>query len=214
VLRLGAGAEIDVFDGRGGMCHARVAEVKGARVQVELIAPAAAAPEAAVRVTLAVSVLKGDKMDDVVRDSVMMGAVAIEPVVAARSEISLAALTRGQRAARWRRIALSSVKQCGRAVVPAVAQPQALPAWLEERRTERVLVLREPSRGRVSRLGQTPRAEAVRLLIGPEGGWSDEELSAFDAAGFAAVSLGGRTLRADAAPLVAMAALYEAWQAW
>jgi 16S rRNA (uracil1498-N3)-methyltransferase len=214
VLRLGTGDEIDVFDGRGSMFHARVAEVRGAHVRVELIEPAPAAPEAGAHVTLVMSVLKGDKMDDVVRDAVMMGAVAIEPVVAARSEISLAALTRGRRSARWQRIAVSSVKQCGRAVVPPIAPPRSLMAWLGEPRTDRVLVLREPSSGRVRPLGEASCAEAVHLLVGPEGGWSDEELSAFDSEGFAGVSLGGRTLRADAAPLAAMAALYEAWQAW
>ena len=214
VLRLGVGAEIDVFDGRGGMFHARVVELARATARVEIIGPAASATEPAVRVTLVMSVLKGDKMDNVVRDAVMMGVSAVQPVVAARTETSLAALSRGQRVERWTRIAVASVKQCGRAVVPAVRQPLDLRAWIAQRSPEPVLVLREPAAGMARRLRDVVPSPGVHLMVGPEGGWSGEELAAFDAAGYAAVSLGGRTIRADAAPIIAMSALYEAWSAW
>ena len=71
-------------------------------------------------ITLVVSVLKGDKIDDVVRDAVMLGVTSIRPVVSERSEISLAAMAKSSRIARWQRIAVASAKQCGRAVVPAI----------------------------------------------------------------------------------------------
>ena len=92
--------------------------------------PAAVARRAGARnraspLTLAQAVLKGDKMDDVVRDAVMMGVAAIQPIVTARSEVTRAALERGHRRERWQRVAVSSAKQCGRAVVPAVLEPVA-----------------------------------------------------------------------------------------
>lgn len=214
VLRLGVGAEVDVFDGRGGMFLARVVELGRAGAQVQVLGPAPSAPEARLAVTLVISVLKGDKMDDVVRDAAMMGAGAVQPVVSARSEMSLAALLRGHRAERWQRIAVASVKQCGRAVVPVVRAPRELRAWAVQPGGDPVLVLYEPSAGIASRLGDVPSEPAVQLLVGPEGGWAEEERASFETARFRAVSLGRRTLRAEAAPLVAMAAIYEAWNGW
>jgi 16S rRNA (uracil1498-N3)-methyltransferase len=214
VLRLGAGAEIDVFDGRGGMFRATVVEVARARVRLAIGGLAAAAPEPGLQVTLVMSALKGDKMDDVVRDAAMMGIAAVQPVVSARSEVGLATLQRGHRAQRWTRIAIASVKQCGRAVVPTVREPIGLDAWIAGGPAEPTLVLQEPSRGPAHRLRDVPISPAARLLVGPEGGWTRQESTAFEAAGFHAVSLGGRTLRADAAPIVVLAALYEAWDGW
>ena len=211
---MGAGADIDVFDGRGGMFHARVVEANRAGVRIAVLGPAPAAAEPALRVALVMSVLKGDKMDDVVRDAAMMGVAVVQPLLAARSEVSLAALRRGHRAERWTRIAIASVKQSGRAVVPLVAEPIDLVAWIRQRSAEAVLVLQEPAAGIAKPLRDVARSPAVQLLVGPEGGWAGEELAAFEAAGFAAVSLGARTIRADAAPVVAIAALYEAWDGW
>jgi len=214
VMRLSVGAEIDVFDGRGGMFEARVEAVVRDAVRVRVMGPAPSAAEAAVRVTLVASVLKGDKMDDVVRDAVMMGVAGIQPVVAHRSEVSVAALARGHRLARWRRIAVASVKQCGRAVLPPVHAPLDLQDWLAHRGSDAALVLTEPAAGGGAALRELPRSAGVELIIGPEGGWAAEESAAFAAAGIPAVSVGQRTLRADAAPLVAMAALFEAWDGW
>jgi 16S rRNA (uracil1498-N3)-methyltransferase len=214
VLRLGVGAEIDVFDGRGGMFHARVTAVNRARVRVQVLAPVAAAAEPVVRVTLVMSVLKGDKMDDVVRDAAMMGVAAVQPVVAARSEIRLAALGRGRRIERWQRVAIAGVKQCGRAVVPAVHPPQAVADWLVQIGPDPILVLTEPSAGAGTRLAEVPPTSDVHLVVGPEGGWTGDELKALMAAGARSIGCGPRTLRADAAPIVALAALYESWNAW
>ena len=87
-------------------------------------------------------------------------------------------------------------------------------AWIAQRSPEPVLVLREPAAGMAQTLRDVTQLPAVQLLVGPEGGWSPEELVAFEAAGFVAVSLGARTIRADAAPVVAISALYEAWDGW
>jgi 16S rRNA (uracil1498-N3)-methyltransferase len=214
VLRLGVGAAIDVFDGRGGMFRAQVVETGRTGVRVAVVSPVPPAPEPAIRVTLVMSVLKGDKMDAVVRDAAMMGVSAVQPVVASRSEISLAAVTRAHRVERWHRIAVASVKQCGRAVVPPVHGPRELRDWLAHRGSDVALVLTEPAAGGGAALREIPRRDHVELVVGPEGGWSAEESAAFAAAGLRAVSVGRRTLRADAAPLVAMAALFEAWEGW
>jgi 16S rRNA (uracil1498-N3)-methyltransferase len=179
--------------------------------------PRSAATEAAVAITVAHAVLKSDKMDDVVRDAVMIGATAIQPIVTARSEVTLAALARSHRVDRWSRVAVSSAKQCGRAVVPSVAEPISFQSCVDAIRHESLpapaLMLVEPSAHREA----TPLADldptipqAATIVIGPEGGWTLEEIEA--ASGVCRfVRLGGRTLRADAMALVAVAALFSKW---
>jgi 16S rRNA (uracil1498-N3)-methyltransferase len=214
VLRLRVGDEIDAFDGRGGMYRASVAGLTRDAVSLTITEAVAPAPEPAIRVTVAMSVLKGDKMDGVVRDVTMMGAAAVQPIVSTRSETSLATLARAHRAERWQRIAVSSVKQCGRAVVPGIALPLNLADWLEHAASEATLVLVEPSVGAGTMLSDVRRHEAVNLLVGPEGGWTPEEILMMARAGATSVSLGARTLRAETAPMVGLAALFEAWRAW
>ncbi len=212
VLRLGAGAEIDVFDGRGGLWRAQVVEAGKRSAAVRVIEAATPAPEVAVSLTLVISVLKADKMDDVVRDAVMLGATAIVPVVSDRSEISLSNVDKSQRVARWQRIAVSSAKQCGRAVVPVVAAAQTFTAYLAGSRDAARLICVEPSAGtEVRTVQEIAKLDAAHVIVGPEGGWADAELSAARLHGAVAVSLGGRTLRADAAPLVALTALLTTW---
>jgi 16S rRNA (uracil1498-N3)-methyltransferase len=212
VLRLGPGAEVEVFDGRGGLWRAEVVEAGKRSAAVRAIEAVTPAPEVGLPIAVVISILKADKMDDVVRDAVMLGATAIVPVVSERSEISLSTVEKSQRVARWQRIAVSSAKQCGRAVVPAVAPALTLAAYLAKPVAAVRLICVEPSAGAEVRIVQAvPRPASAHVIVGPEGGWSAGELEAARSAGAIAVSLGGRTLRADAAPLVALTALLTTW---
>ncbi len=116
VLRLGVGDTVSVFDGRGHEFLARVVAAAPRDTRVQLLSRVDPPPESIVPVTLAQAVLKGDKMDDVVRDAVMLGVAAIQPLVTKRTESTVAALVRGARLDRWRRVALASAKQSRRAV--------------------------------------------------------------------------------------------------
>ena len=213
VLRLGTGAEVEVFDGRGGLWRAEVVEAGKRSAAIRAIEPAIPAPEIGLPITLVISVLKADKMDDVVRDAVMLGAAGILPVVSERSEISLSAVEKSQRVARWQRIAVSSAKQCGRAVVPVVGAARSFAAYLGEPAIAVRLICVEPSGAGhgVRTVQAVTKPASAHVIVGPEGGWSPIEMSAALAAGALPVSLGGRTLRADAAPLVALSALLTTW---
>jgi 16S rRNA (uracil1498-N3)-methyltransferase len=219
VLRLKAGTAIHVFDGRGREFDAIVSRAGTREVLVGIGSPReAAAREPRVAVTLAQAVLKGDKMDDVVRDAVMMGVASLQPIVAARSEVTLASLQRGRRLERWQRIAVSSAKQCGRATVPPILEPrafEAVPAALTGMTLPGPgLMFVEPSAlAETLALGDldasAPRETTV--IIGPEGGWTPEEIDRASAA-CRLVTLGSRTLRADATAVVALAALFAIWK--
>jgi 16S rRNA (uracil1498-N3)-methyltransferase len=215
VLRLKAGDSLAVFNGHGDEFAAVVTSAGKSRVRVRLAGRAAAKPELSVSLTLAQAVLKGDKMDDVVRDAVMLGFDAVQPIVTVRAETSLAALTRSARHERWHRVAVSSAKQCGRAVVPAIAPPIAFdgPASLTHLPSPQFLLV-EPGASTLTTAvaGVNPTAPAAAtLIVGPEGGWTPEEVQR--CAGHAhPLGIGTLTLRADAAAVVAAAALLTHWK--
>ena len=210
VLRLQAGDPVAVFNGRGQEWRAVVDAVDKHRVRVRLEEAIVPPPEPSIAIVLAVAALKGDKMDDVVRDAVMIGVAAIQPIVTARSEIPLSRVRDGGRVARWQRVAVSSAKQCGRAVIPVVNPPLALGDAL--RGAIGAIVLVEPSANApTQRLRDLPARPRATLFIGPEGGWAPEELELAATAGATLVTLGAETLRADAAPLVAVTALRVQW---
>jgi len=218
VLRLGPGDFVVVFDGRGREFEAVIDRANKSEAHVVVGYQRVPAREARVFVTLAQSVLKSDKMDAGVRDAVMMGAAAIQPVVAARSEVSLAAIARGRRRERWQRIAVASAKQCGRAVVPVIrdaCEVGDVPAAISR------LALPAPALMFVEPAAAAdtiaiadvdgPAPNEVTVMIGPEGGWTPAEIEAA-APACRLVSLGGRTLRADAMAVVALTALFTVWR--
>jgi len=218
VLRLGTGAAVRVFNGSGDEFESVVEAASKDAVQVRLGHPRAPAPEALLQVTLAQAVLKGDKMDDVIRDAVMIGAAAIRPVLTARTESSAAIIEKSRRQDRWERIAISAAKQCGRAVVPPILEPVTfedlidflLHKWL----SGPSIMLVEPGASKAavpfSELDVEP-PNAVTTVIGPEGGWTREEVEAA-AVVCRLVTMGRRTLRADAMGLIAISAAFSRWK--
>ena len=213
VMRLSVGDQVDVFDGRGNVWRAEIVQVGKKSAVVRPIEQGTAAHELGVQLSLVVSVLKGDKLDDVVRDAVMMGVTSLQPVISDRSEVALAALARGSRIARWRRIAVASAKQCGRAVVPEIYDAAPLDRYLSDKRAAARVMCVEPSAalGEIRPVQSIPKSGAVDLIVGPEGGWAVSEVAAAHDSGAILMSLGSRTLRADAVPIVALTALITTW---
>jgi 16S rRNA (uracil1498-N3)-methyltransferase len=212
VLRLRAGDEIVVFDGRGHARRARVTNADHRQATAETVEALPDETGPPIPISLVQSVLKMDKMDDVVRDATMAGATRIVPVVTARSQVRAAALLRSHAEDRWKRIAIASAKQCGRALLPHIAAPRPFGEWLAEPFEGVRLLLAEPeaAAGPIRRLRdvlQAPKPSAIACIVGPEGGWPIEELQDAERAGCIRISLGPSTLRADAAGLVAVSVL-------
>jgi 16S rRNA (uracil1498-N3)-methyltransferase len=214
VLRLAAGDRIHVFDGRGHEFQATITRSAKHDVDVLVGEPIVPARERRTAVTLAQAMLKGEKMDDVVRDAVMMGVTTIVPLVTERTEVPASALQHGRRRERWERIAVVSTKQCGRAVVPSIEEPCALREFCERtlpRGGVRFMFV-EPTAADDAdgvNVPQAPSASAA-VIVGPEGGWSPQEV-AMTAPFVSRVTLRGPTLRADAMPIVALTALFTRW---
>lgn len=213
VLRLAAGELIVLFDGRGHEWLARVAETGRATVAVDVLEPRTPVPEPPVPVTLGLAVLKGDQMDSAIRDATMAGAAAIAPFVSAHVAVAERAW-RARSLERWERVAIASAKQCARAVVPVIRPVVRLDDLLAGPPAGLRVLCVEPAQA--TRVPQgTPLSRPVEALVcvGPEGGWTGEELMLAERAGCEMLTLGPRTLRADAAPLVVLSVLW-AWWGW
>jgi 16S rRNA (uracil1498-N3)-methyltransferase len=206
VLRLRPGARVRVFNGRGSEWEAEVEDVSRQRVSLRLGARVSSQREPRIPITLAVAVLKGEKMDDIVRDAVMLGVTRLRPLITKRTEITTAAVEKSSRVGRWQRIAVASAKQCGRAVVPEVC---AVAPFEQEITTAPVaLMLIEPSAATATMtLPELPAVDQLTLFVGPEGGWTAQEVETARASGAMLMTLGALTLRADAVPMVALTAV-------
>jgi len=215
VLRLKAGDEIAVFDGRGREALARVASVTQQRVHVRVVQPRAAVREARVVLTLAQALLKSDKMDRVIRDAVMLGVAGVQPFVSRRTDVPMKAVEKGGRHDRWDRTVISSVKQSGRAVVPRVHDTRNFADFLQTTAGQARLMFIEPGSGAdvadLTSLEAQQPSEAI-VVVGPEGGWDPREIADAAAAGVTLLSFGARVLRADAAGAAVISVLRYIWR--
>ncbi|MBV8855442.1 MAG: 16S rRNA (uracil(1498)-N(3))-methyltransferase [Acidobacteria bacterium] len=209
VLRLRAGDEARVFDGEGREFLCVLAEAGGRRGGARLEVRGAVEPpnpESPLELTLAVALLKGEKFDLVVQKATELGAARVVPVETRRADVRLRdERDAAKRAERWRRLALEAAKQSGRARVPAVEAPAAFARLIEDApraHEARVLFAEGGGAALESLLTETgERPAAVAALVGPEGGWEQEEIELARAHGWAVVTLGGRTLRAETAAI-------------
>lgn len=208
VLRAQPGMEFDIVAG-GHVWHGVVARIAGDTVRFNLVAEVAADP--ALPVTLLLSVFKFDRMEWAIEKATELGAERIVPVLARRSEKHLAQAA-AVRAERWRRVALEASKQARRSDVLHIDEPLPLRAavQLEQQAVRLVLAEQERSTTLYHALREAmevagDQVPAIRLAVGPEGGWTAEEEALFDAENWKPVSLGPRILRAETAAITAMA---------
>jgi 16S rRNA (uracil1498-N3)-methyltransferase len=210
VLRVQAGSEADVVAG-GRVFHAEVAAVSPAEVRFNLIAEIQADP--ALPLTLVLAVFKFDRMEWAIEKATELGAAAIAPVIAQRTEKHLAQSAE-KRASRWRRIAREAAQQARRSDVPLIDNPVPLATRLRAPSDSMRFVLAEQERTTTLRhaveevlASAATEMPAFEVAVGPEGGWAPAEEALFDANGWRAVSLGPRILRVETAALAALAVI-------
>jgi 16S rRNA (uracil1498-N3)-methyltransferase len=204
VLRLQPGDAITLFDGRGGEYDAVVEAMGRSEVRVQVGVHHAIERETAVAVHLALAMPANERMDWLVEKATELGVASIQPLVAERSVLRLAGERAQKKQAHWQATAIAACEQCGRNRVPTVQEVQPLATWLAaQARPGWVLSLAAGSRP----LADLQVDAAVTLLSGPEGGLAaGEEQAALDR-GWTPVNLGARILRAETAPLAALAVL-------
>jgi 16S rRNA (uracil1498-N3)-methyltransferase len=204
VLRLQPGDALMLFDGRGGEWSAQVRRMGRRDVRVDVIAHDPVERELPLAVTLAFGMPANERMDALVEKAAELGAAAIQPLVTERSVLRLAGERAERRRAHWQAVAAAAAEQSGRTRVPAVGAVRELASWLAERPPAATRWLLSPGEA-PSIAALSPAAGSLAVLSGPEGGLSTSEARRACDAGFLPASLGPRTLRADTAPLAALA---------
>jgi 16S rRNA (uracil1498-N3)-methyltransferase len=216
VLRLQTGEEIFVFDGAGREFHCAVQSLNKASMSLTVLAEVAPArPESPLDLTLAIALLKGEKFDLVIQKTTELGVKRIVPLDTERGDVRLRDSNSSEkRLARWRRIALEAAKQTGRAYVPVIAATAPFDSFLSsnaEDNSSGSVRLMFSERDGTSLLEATLNLSAqpagITALVGPEGGWSDDEIAAAREGGWGIVTLGGRTLRAETAGIAVVTLL-------
>lgn len=232
VLRMQPGAVVHLFDGAGRTWEATVTEMGRKVVTVEVGAAVANDRELPVEVTLAMGMPANDRMDALVEKAAELGVGVIQPLVCERSVLRLDGERAAKKVAHWQAVAVAACEQSGRAVVPTVRPVSSLASWLSSEGGAAlggvhrgVLSLREAvsvqdwldqadavtnepaSQGGVQACADKGQRRRFVFLSGPEGGLSPQEESAALGAGWSAVSLGRRVLRADTAPLAVLSVI-------
>ena len=206
VLRLRVSDALTLFNGSGGEFAGTILSSKGGTVSVAVGQPQDPARESPLRTVLAQGVSRGERMDLTVQKATELGVSQILPVLAERSVVRLDAQQTARKLAHWRKIAVAACEQCGRNIVPDIAAPVSLKEMLRTDLKAATNLLLSPHA--TLRIAELPRpTNAVTVLIGPEGGLTDEEQESVRAAGFLAVRLGPRVLRTETAALAALTLL-------
>ena len=216
VLRLQPGDAITLFDGRGADWAAQVLRIGRSEVQVRVGEPRPVDRELPVAVTLAVGVPANERMDWLVEKATELGAAAIQPLACERSVLRVSGERAERRLAHWQGVAAAAAEQCGRARLPRIDAMQPFSTWCGALGTAGsgvspagfVLSVADGAPPFAAAVAVPLRADAPLLLLsGPEGGLSADEEARARGAGLRPVTLGPRVLRAETAPLAALAML-------
>jgi 16S rRNA (uracil1498-N3)-methyltransferase len=213
VLRLQPGDEVNVFDGAGKEFRCAVREFARNLAVLDVLEEVEPArPESPLNLALGIALLKGEKFDLIVQKAAELGASRIVPVATSRADVRIRSGDEAKRkVTRWQRIALEAAKQCGRAHLMEIEEPVVFKALIDRpaREGELRLMFAERNGTSLADVARNPLSGSAKVfaLIGPEGGWADEEIELARAGGWQIVTLGGRTLRAETAAIVAVTLL-------
>jgi 16S rRNA (uracil1498-N3)-methyltransferase len=196
-----------LFDGRGGEWAAEVLQMGRQQVSVQVLAYRAVDREPALAVTLAIGMPANERMDLLVEKATELGVARLQPLLTERSVLRLVGERAERKREHWQAVAVAACEQCGRARVPVVEPVRSFAAWLAQAPAglRLLLSLQPQARSLTERAAHLEPGATVCTLSGPEGGLTAPEEAAALAAGFVATGLGQRVLRAETAPLAALA---------
>ena len=204
VLRMQAGQPLQLFNGDGKNYAATISEVGKKQLLVTIESSSDNAVESPLRIHLGQGISRGDRMDFAIQKAVELGVTEITPLFTERCGVKLDAERLAKRTEQWQKIAISACEQSGRSVVPTVHTAVSLQQWLASPTKALRLTLDPRAAATIKTLNP---ASDIQLVIGPEGGFTDTEVSQTAAAGFTGITLGPRILRTETAALTAISAL-------
>ena len=205
VLRLGAGDRITVFDTESIEYEGIITDISPGTIALQVYSTRLLQTEPGLELNLFQAILKGNKMDGIISQATQLGVSGIFPVVSERTQIRSTA-----KVDRWNKIARESTKQCGRVTPPLVSEPADLQRSLEARSESDMKIILYENQSDL--LGDYMNSKcrpvrAINIFIGPEGGFSEREITMAEEKGYTALGLGERILRAETAAVASLALL-------
>jgi len=197
VLRLSKGDVIILFNGDGNDYPAEIAETRPRHVRVNIIDKCSAAKESPLKITLVQAVCRGERMDYALQKATELGVICIQPLISHRVEVRLNPARQAKRTSHWQKVVTSACEQSGRARIPEVKQPLSFSDLVTADDKSSRLMLDPLSANKLSCVSID--GNAISILVGPEGGFTDEEMLLARKNGIAGVALGPRVLRTETA---------------
>lgn len=209
VLRLNVGNELILFDGKGGEYPSIITGLDKRNVQVECGMRIDREPESPLVITLAQGISRGDRMDYTIQKAVELGVNRIVPLSTERSVVNLKGDRLEKKMQHWLGIIISACEQCGRNTLPKLTPLYDLKQWIQVETAGSALILDHRASSGISTL--KIKDNQCTLLVGPEGGLSEQEREMAIAQGYQGIRLGPRILRTETAALTALAGIQSRW---
>ncbi len=212
VLRLRGGDPLILFNGRGGEYRAELETADARACSVRLLEHDPNERESPLFIHLGLGLSKGDRFEWALQKATELGVSRITPMLTERTELRLDAARMEKKLTHWQRLIESSCEQCHRTRLPLLDASCEWQSWLGQASDVPSFILHPNSAG--SRLTESNPPTTVRLAIGPEGGFSANEIEQALQAGFQPLALGPRVLRTESAPLAGISVLQWLWGDW
>ncbi|AYZ30289.1 16S rRNA (uracil(1498)-N(3))-methyltransferase [Serratia sp. FDAARGOS_506] len=205
VLRMSAGQTLQLFDGSNQVFDAEIVRVDKKNVLVRLGDGRVEDIESPLNLHLGQVISRGEKMEFTIQKSIELGVNVITPLFSERCGVKLDGERLAKKIQQWQKIAIAACEQCGRNRIPEIREAMSLEAWCAEQDGSLKLNLHPRASHSINTLPQP--VDRVRLLIGPEGGLSADEIAMTTGHGFTDILLGPRVLRTETTALTAITAL-------
>ena len=210
VLRMKAGDTLRLFNGKGFFYLASVLSSTKKQVTICVNETEQARSESPLHTHLGQVMSRGDRMDYAIQKSTEMGVNEITPLMSERCELKLKSDRENKRLEHWQQVAISAAEQCGRATIPVIHPVSSLDDWLSKQGSQGLsLVFHHRDTQNLTQIQTPPRH--VNLLIGPEGGLSEDEIARARQANFLACTFGPRVMRTETAPVACLSVLQWLW---
>lgn len=209
-LRMKVGDSAVLFNGDGNDYPCELTYMSKSEVSVKVKSVSANTCESPLNITLIQAISSGDRMDFTIQKAVELGVTAIQPISSQRSVVKLSGERAEKRREHWQNVVISACEQCGRAFVPEVRPATSLAQWLGQSETAALRIMLSPGAPQSLSELQKPSGN-IQMLIGAEGGLTEDEISLATTHQFTPIRLGKRILRTETAALTAISSLQTLW---
>lgn len=215
VLRLKPAQNVVLFNGQGGehLCEVSELDSKSGRISIQSFRDTDA--ESPIDICLALGLSKGDRFDWAIQKATELGVTTIQPLFTQRSEVRLAGNRQEKKLVHWRGIARSATEQSGRTRIPDLLLPRSIGEYLAEGVEDCKLIL-DPnvSSSLIDDEQLQKGVSSISVMVGPEGGFEEQEVAHANNHGYRSVHIGPRVLRTETAPIAALAVIQATAGGW